>query len=210
MPKHWIRDGLLAIAFMAALFATGLHFDLTKSDWAAWVQAIGSVGAIFFAVWTTQRQIAAQAQQAKDAEGRAIKRANDALLAVVDGAAKQFLSLEPVMDVGNSDDFGIYSFMFHYEEQSFTNAINALETVRLIDLGSYELVEAVAGMKAGMVDLRHAVREAMNKARDREEEPDHLIRDYGETVIDRLKRHYGKAAKILGGEPILAHTWMDD
>lgn len=206
MPKHWIRNGLLAIAVLAFLIMTGSHFELTKSDWAAWVQAIGSIVAIGGAVWLTQRQIDAQAKVALDAR----KQANNALRAVVDGAAKQFLNLEPVMDVGNSDDFGLYSFMSAYEEQSFTDAINALETVRLIDLGSYELVEAIAGMKAGMVDLRHAVREAMNKARDREEEPDHLIRDYGETVIDRLKRHYEKASKILGGEPILAHTWMDD
>lgn len=179
------------------------------SNWAAWVQAIGSIVAIFFAWWMTQRQIAAHAQQAKDSEGRAIKRAHDALRAVIDGAAKQFLNLEAVMDVGDSDDFGIYSFM-GYEEQSFTDAINALETVRLVDLGSYELVEAIAGMKAGMIKLRHAVSEAMNPNRNHDEEPDHQIKDYGETMIDRLKHHYGKAANILGGEPIQAHTWMDD
>lgn len=192
------------------MIAIGLLVDLTKSEWAAWVQAIGSIAAIAGAVWLTQRQIDAQAKITRDAENRELKRFHDALLAVVDGAAKQFLKLEHVMDVAISDDFGTNSFMFDYEDQSFTDAINALETVRLVELGSYELVEAIAGMKAGMVDLRHAVRKAMNKARDREEEPDHLIRDYGETVIDRLKRHYGKAAKILGGEPILAHTWMDD
>lgn len=29
-------------------------------------------------------------------------------------------------------------------------------------------------------------------------------------LFDSLKHHYGKAANILGGEPIQAHTWMDD
>ena len=192
------------------MIAIGLLVDLTKSEWAAWVQAIGSIAAIAGAVWLTQRQIDAQAKNALDAENRELKRFQDALLAVVDGAAKQFLKLEPEMDVAISDDFSHMSFMFDYEEQSFTDAINALESVRLVDLGSYELVEAITGMKAGMIKLRHAVTEARNRNRDKEVETDHQIRDYGETVIGRLKHHYGKAAKILGGEPILAHTWMDD
>lgn len=190
--------------------AIGLLVDLTKSEWAAWVQAIGSIAAIAGAVWLTQRQIDAQAKIALDAENRELKRANDALLAVVDGAAKQFLKLEPEMDVAISDDFSYMSFMFDYEEQSFTDAINALESVRLVDLWSYELVEAITGMKAGMIKLRHAVTEARNRNRDKEVETDHQIRDYGDTVIGRLKHHYGKAATILGGEPIQAHTWMDD
>ena len=214
MPKNWIGNALLAIALtapVAVMIAIGRHVGLKDtSEWAAWVQAIGSIAAIFGAAWLTQRQIDAQAKIALDAETRELKRANDALLAVVDGAARQFLKLEPVMDVGSSEDFSHLNLLFHYREQSFTDAINALETVRLLDLGSYDLVEAVAGMKAGMIDLRHVVREAMNDARGREEQPDHQIKDYGESVIDRLKRHYGKAAEILGGKPILAHTWMDD
>jgi hypothetical protein len=106
--------------------------------------------------------------------------------------------------------FSYLSFMFAYEEQSFTDAINALESVRLVDLGSYELVEAIAGIKSGMIKLRHAATEAMNPNRNKEEQPDHQIRDYGETVIGRLKHHYGKAAKILGSEPIPSATWTDD
>jgi len=209
MTKHWNWDGLVAILFIAVAIAAVLYFDLTNSAWAAWVQAIGSILAIWGAVRLTQRQIVAQANAALDAEERARKRGHNALRAVIDGAAKQFLNLTAVMDVGDSDDFGIFSFV-GYEEQSFTDAINALETVRLVDLGSYELVEAIAGMKAGMIKLRHAVSKAMDPNRNHEEEPDHQIKDYGETVIDRLKHHYGKAAKILGGEPIQAHTWMDD
>lgn len=208
MTKHWIWKGLLAIAFIAVLIAIGLHFDLTNSDWAAWVQAIGSMLAIWGAVWLTQRQINAQAKMALDTENRALKRANDALRAVVDGAAKQFLKVEPTMEC--DDDFDSLSFMFHYEEQSFTDVINALETVRLIDLGSYDLVEAIAGMKAGMISLRSTVQAAMNLDRDHNEEPDHWIKEHGVRLIGRLKGHYGKATAILGGKPILAHTWMED
>ncbi|MFC5519904.1 hypothetical protein [Polaromonas jejuensis] len=210
MAKRWIWDGLFAFAFIAGVIVVVRYFDLTNSAWAAWVQAIGSILAIWGAVRLTQRQIDSQAAMALDAENRALKRSNDALLAVVDGAAKQFLKLEPEMAADEVDDFSYLSFMFSYEEQSFTDAINALESVRLVDLGSYELVEAIAGMKAGMIKLRHAATEAMNPNRNKEEQPDHQIMDYGETVIGRLKQHYGNAAKILGGEPILAATWMDE
>ncbi|MGH8857686.1 MAG: hypothetical protein ACREXG_06620 [Polaromonas sp.] len=210
MPKHWIWNWLFVVAFVAVLITIGLLFDLNKSEWAAWVQAVGSIAAIVGAVWAARRQISAQVKIAQDAENLATKQFQDALRAVVDGAAKQFLKLEDEMKIEIFDDFSSMSFLFNYEEQSFTDAINALETVRLIDLGSYELVEAIAGMKAGMIKLRSTVRAAMNRERNRKEEPDHQIRDYGETLIGQLRRHYGKAANILGGEPILAWSWMDD
>lgn len=207
MTKHWCTR--IAIAVIVVITVC-LIWRLPSPEGAAWVQAIGSVGAILFTGLTTQRQIASQAQQAKDVEGRAAKRFHDALRAIVDEAARQFLKLEPEMTAEDNDDFSYLSFMFAYKEQSFTDSINALETVRLVDLGSYELVEAIAGMKADMIKLRYAANEAINLNRNKEEQPDHQLKDYGQEVIGRLKHHYGKAATILGAELIQAATWMDD
>jgi hypothetical protein len=182
---------------------------MPRSEWASWVQAVGSIVAILGAWTLTRQQIDAQARLAEEAEKRATNRAYDAIRAVLDGAAKQFLKLQPVMSDENTDEFGDLELMFHYEDRSFDDAINALETVRLIELGSYELVEAIAGIKIGMVKLRHAVNVAKSE-RDPEEEPDHQIRAYGDDVIRQLNRHYHKAIGILGGDPILHHTWADD
>lgn len=188
----------------------GVFSNLSGPEWAAWVQAVGSVAAIWAATWMANRQIRAHERLAWETERRATRQFYDALHAVVDGAARQFLKLEPVMREEDLDDFGNLELLFHYEEQSFTDALNALETVRLLDLRSYELAEAIAGMKTGMVKLQRAVREANSTTRNREEVPDHQIRGYGDTTISQLKRHYHKAVEILGGQPILTHTWQDD
>ncbi len=45
---------------------------LTKSEWAAWVQAIGSIAAIWWAVWTVWRQAAEKAAESARAASVAI------------------------------------------------------------------------------------------------------------------------------------------
>jgi hypothetical protein len=59
--KVWERIGygLFAIAGCAALVLIGCSVELNKSEWAYWVQAIGSVLAIFAVIWmaTTQERV---------------------------------------------------------------------------------------------------------------------------------------------------------
>lgn len=45
------RYPLLALCAVIASIATGLNQGLTKSDWASWVQAVGSIAAIGGALW---------------------------------------------------------------------------------------------------------------------------------------------------------------
>lgn len=52
-----------ALALLAAAVYAGVLWDLSKSDWAAWVQAIGSIGAILVAVAVVQFQ---HSRQSKD------------------------------------------------------------------------------------------------------------------------------------------------
>ena len=42
--------------------------DLTSNEWAAWVQAIGSIAAIFVAIWIGKNQTKSVIQQSKDAK----------------------------------------------------------------------------------------------------------------------------------------------
>lgn len=54
MLHRWIRRSGLAFVVVWTLISIGQRLELSKSDWAAWVQAVGSVAAIFaaaFAVW---------------------------------------------------------------------------------------------------------------------------------------------------------------
>ncbi|WP_092756716.1 hypothetical protein [Rhodoferax sp. OV413] len=49
----------LSFAALLALVLCGSLADLNKSEWASWVQAVGSIGAIVGAVFVTRMQIAA-------------------------------------------------------------------------------------------------------------------------------------------------------
>lgn len=59
MKRTLVRNSLLAVTVLLALWTSGLRWDLSKSDWAAWVQAIGSIGAILGALWVFNRQVLA-------------------------------------------------------------------------------------------------------------------------------------------------------
>jgi hypothetical protein len=56
----------LAFAFgVGLLMLFGWAWDLNKSEWAAWVQAVGSIGAIVGAIWISHRADRLKSQQAK-------------------------------------------------------------------------------------------------------------------------------------------------
>jgi hypothetical protein len=63
-----------ALAALFVLVPLGIHFELTKSDWASWVQAIGSIGAIIgtFAVAKFQFDKQGRAKKSDDANRVAV------------------------------------------------------------------------------------------------------------------------------------------
>jgi hypothetical protein len=72
MNKRLLSLGFLVFAFISILLtvgiAVGIRYNLSKSDWAAWVQAIGSIGAILAAVGVVQYQHRQQARLALEAK----------------------------------------------------------------------------------------------------------------------------------------------
>lgn len=63
---------------------------MTSSEWAAWVQAIGSVGAILVAVWVSARQIKAQSVAMLAARERRRQDLHGAFEAIVDHCLSEF------------------------------------------------------------------------------------------------------------------------
>lgn len=75
----WTRHALLALAASASLVLTGLRADLTKSDWAAWVQAAGSIAAIAVAFWIPWR---ASQHAKREQQQRMLEKMNLAWLVI--------------------------------------------------------------------------------------------------------------------------------
>lgn len=91
------RAGWIAgISFgLAAFIAAGVHFDWGKSDWAAWVQAVGSIAAILaaarIATWqaaAASREFEKRRAQADRAKAQGIKYILRRVEFVVDNAAR--------------------------------------------------------------------------------------------------------------------------
>ena len=97
MFHRWLRRGALSIAMLAALLSIGCYADLDKEEWAAWVQAIGSILALVAVYLTT-----AHASRMREAEMAAAKAARlryaaqllaDA--AVISKGLSEFLAAQP-------------------------------------------------------------------------------------------------------------------
>ena len=64
----WRRNALLALVASFVFVQQGVNSGLSASEWASWVQAIGSIAAILAAVWVSWQQSEQQRRrdQAKD------------------------------------------------------------------------------------------------------------------------------------------------
>jgi uncharacterized membrane protein len=66
--SHWAFWVFAAIVFTALGVATGVHMELSNSDWAFWVQAIGSIGAIIASVLLVNQQFRKEQRHSHEAE----------------------------------------------------------------------------------------------------------------------------------------------
>jgi hypothetical protein len=89
---HWywkLTGGVMAFG-LVTIFA--VHSPVTSQDWAAWVQAFGSIGALLIAVWLFYAQHAqaiAREEEAERAEIRHLLRSlRDEISVVVEGFEK--------------------------------------------------------------------------------------------------------------------------
>ena len=55
LKTRLVRRVALTASIITALIASGFLVDLNKSEWAAWVQAVGAILAIFGSVWLASR-----------------------------------------------------------------------------------------------------------------------------------------------------------
>lgn len=83
MKNSKITVILFGLLVTLNLVQLGIHAELSKSDWASWVQAFGSIAAIVGAIWISR--IEGKRGRELRKEEAAEKRANQILLAVMHG-----------------------------------------------------------------------------------------------------------------------------
>jgi hypothetical protein len=149
--RRWflrVVGGAAVVLVLTGLVWLGLKFDLGKSDWAAWVQAVGSIAAIAGAWVIGKRQsdtayLHAMRLQENDRHNR--------VLAVFPIAARAH---ELIVELDNMPYDHYYKG--HYSAPSFRACIKAIEAIPLHELGKFGLVEGYMQMQQALEAAAHA------------------------------------------------------
>lgn len=120
-------------------------------DWAAWVQAIGSIAAIGAAIFVMRKQNQHALDIVAETDRRAARRRAEAVQAIVDAAALQILGWTSVLESGR-DPQGVVASIT--KDPAFLEAEKAISAIPLHDLGAYKLVVGIQHIAECFRDLR--------------------------------------------------------
>lgn len=183
----------MAALSIGGLVWLGLKFELSKSDWASWVQAVGSIGAIAGAWLVGHRQSSAALRHALY-----LRRAQeeDRIQAIFPIASHALDLIEEIADKPFRSAL--------YSEASFQSCLRAMESIPLYELGKYVLVQGYLEMQAALSDATRAASERSKYGentkhstyRDRAEELERRIHDAKVRAIDAIRL-------IKAGQPLM-------
>lgn len=132
--------------FLADLILLGLIYKLKSTEWASWVQAVGSIAAIFGAFWIGKHQADVQRHVAERARKDVLGDRNSTIKGVLDRVFQHCLNIEGlVTDPARAMD---HPFAFLYIKTNIPAAQRLLDEIPLYELGSGELVHAVLDLKS--------------------------------------------------------------
>ncbi|RQT38361.1 hypothetical protein [Burkholderia contaminans] len=192
MKKVWqLIEAGFALCALGLVFAFLVYAFKAHSDGAAaWVQAVGSVAAIWAAYKISDREAATQRKNAKEEAAAIQAQRCEAVGKLMENTASLCYRLSI-----SRFDYGLgYFDVGGYRSSDFTFAIKSLEAIDLMSLQSPELVHGVIGM----VNETRAAQQLMDEA---------LKRQVAPRILD-IKKHcedsqafYADALILSGMEP---------
>ncbi|MFL1556245.1 hypothetical protein [Pseudomonas sp. O11] len=167
--KRWLKfvfcpwpSAQNVLIFLAAIILLSL-VKLNSSEWASWVQAIGSVAAIWAALIIGRKQLAAQ--QAAEIEGRRAKAL--AFQSVVRYAVEQAENINSYIQF-LPDQREFISCWNREDLEIIDGAIDSLRAIPVHELGSYELIFSFNIIFSCLVRLKGAAQRLAEKIIDDE------------------------------------------
>lgn len=163
-PKPWYRDPLiwLTLALLApaicwvliSLVGLSTLRSVEGAVWAAWVQAIGSIAAIFIAIWVARRQSQQQDSQEKRREISQMTQRFVAFIAI----ASDLLARVRPHEMPRTREDGMTYFNLFMDPDALDMYLEELEELRVGDLPSRASIEAA-------LELRHRCPELLRHLR---------------------------------------------
>ncbi|RQH09590.1 hypothetical protein [Paraburkholderia dinghuensis] len=126
----------------ALITALVLHLPVTSADYAGWVQAFGSIGAILYAV-------SIASNQRRDADRRDIML-RSSRLAAVRGMTEHAVGVVEGAAVALLDRNLAEHYVANHDAAIFDEAFRMLQQIPMLDLGTVGAVEGVTLIKNGV------------------------------------------------------------
>ena len=152
---------LLITGVVIDLVLLGRAYCLDKSEWAAWVQAVGSIVAIFLAFLIGERQATAALRSVREADRLVAVRRYDAVVALAQSAQTFGTNTGAIFRDGG---FALMELDIKYQDAIMEDLIDALKAIPAHELGSHGAVLLLISLRKAMVDLRGNVLRAREKA----------------------------------------------
>jgi hypothetical protein len=140
----------LAVLFLMTLGIT--HFSLNSSEIASWVQAIGSIAAIWGAFTVGNNQVKRQEEQRLLIS----KQKSKALFAVVKHAVDHAKGLKELLAADDGQNNVKLAWNVGYSE-IFKASLKSLSLIPAHELGEYELVIAHNHILAAMINITQKI-----------------------------------------------------
>lgn len=152
--KPWlsVQNIVLMGAFVFLICLVIVRFELTRSEVASWVQAVGSIAAIWFALALGRQQMRSQ----DAARARALELKAGAFLAVFESAAK---NADKISEIALRKE-RLSSFVMRWDlsaSEIFRVNLNILKSIPAHELGGYELVVAHTAILSFMIKIERFI-----------------------------------------------------
>ncbi|MBR8037890.1 hypothetical protein KDW40_07970 [Burkholderia cenocepacia] len=142
-------SGLILGLSIACLLS---HLPGSSSEWASWVQAIGSIGAIIGAYFFGKWQAHAAEEQASRAREDVLKGKQLAARTVADAAFNEVKAASKAI----GDSYLMWgAFHFHYRPGVFSAQIDAIGRLKLFELDDAEAMRSIIGLHNSMLAMQH-------------------------------------------------------
>lgn len=191
MKKRYLISGLLLLAISGAAFLHWTELVVwvdAHPNMASWVQAFGSIGAIWIAAWSVSRTHELQTQQKNIEAFDENTRTLEAVFHLVGGAAQVAGKIFDLENSGGPATPGEL-VMTGIELDAFADAIHRLDPSRL---DRYDFIEAALVADMTLRHLKDAVDRVQSKTFSRALEPHYL-----QNVANMAQKALGERAKKL-------------
>ena len=147
MKYPYLTVALLIVFGIIDIALLGNQYELTKSDWPGWVQAIGSIAALAVAIYVMSRQNRHAAMLLMDADKRALVRTGSSVHALmvraemhIGSCSSLFAGFATSANMADGDAF------LGLSRHVIAEAKRVLVAVPAHELGSYPMTVALQNM----------------------------------------------------------------